>query len=153
MISGLLFKNEYWSVMPKWIRFYIRKKNSSLHLTRRHRSNRETSDPIGVGEVPANLVQLMHWLLPIVNYNAFIPRRDSAKAEHIWGPIDFSYVLSPEGTLQSRLAETEGGPIVLLMFYFWVRKHILDFQFRAGFSPFWVFENVLFIVFTYVLLS
>ena len=31
----------------------------------------------------------------------------------------------------------------LLMFEFWIRKRILEFQFTGGFVPFWDLENVL----------
>ena len=40
-------------------------------------------------------------------------------------------------------AEPEVVQLFLVMFYFWVRKRILDFQFTDGNSTFWNLENVL----------
>ena len=57
------------------------------------------------------------------------------------GPFDFTYVLSPVGTL--RVADTEGGPIVFTYVLFCLRKRILDFQFTGGFLPFLNLQNVL----------
>ena len=45
----------------------------------------------------------------------------------------YQYILSPEGSCKSR---TKVVQIFLLMFYFCVRKRILDFQFTAGNLPF-----------------
>ena len=47
---------------------------------------------------------------------------------------------SPKGAAK---AEPKVVQLFLLIFYFWVRKRILDFQFSNGDSPFWNLENVL----------
>ena len=57
------------------------------------------------------------------------------------GPIVFTYALSPKGRC---VAYPVGVQLFLLMFYFWVRKGILDFKNQYGLLGFFFGENVLF---------
>ena len=59
------------------------------------------------------------WFIDFFCFKMFYPPKGCLPADYSRGPIVFTYVL------------------------FWVKKRILDFQFRGGFLPFWKPANVL----------
>ena len=44
--------------------------------------------------------------------------------------------------MDSAQQSTEGGPFFFTYIFFFLRKRILDFQFRPGNPPFWNLQNV-----------